>query len=111
MSYPGIPVLPHPREASGLLQLRELRSELRLQQLQLQALPGQPGLLQCRPAERSHLRGGERRVTIIVKYFRILNLENNCHTASPDTTGKLTENKIINISLQFVFVAEIIFIN
>ena len=35
-------------------------------------------------------------MTIIVKYFRILNLENNCHTASPDTIGKLTENKIIN---------------
>ena len=35
-------------------------------------------------------------MTIIVKYFRILNLENNCHTASPDTTGKLTENKTIS---------------
>ena len=34
-------------------------------------------------------------MTIIVKYFRILKLENNSHTASPDTTGKLTENKII----------------
>ena len=28
--------------------------------------------------------------------FRIFNLENNCHSASPDTIGKLTENKIIN---------------
>ena len=44
-------------------------------------------------------------MTIIVKYFRILDLENNCHTASPDTTGKLTENIIINISQQFVLVA------
>ena len=35
----------------------------------------------------------------IAKYFRILNLVNNCQTASPPTTGKLTEKKkTINIS-------------
>ena len=29
--------------------------------------------------------------------FQINNLVNNYHTASPPTTGKLTENEIINI--------------
>ena len=29
--------------------------------------------------------------------IKINNLVNNCHTASPPTTGKLTENEIINI--------------
>ena len=51
----------------------------------------------AKPPERSS-------VTIIVKYseFRINYLENNCHTASPPTTGKLTENKINIISHLFV---------
>ena len=42
---------------------------------------------------------------------KIINLVNNCHTASPPTTGKLTENRIINISHYFLVVGIIFSFN
>ena len=58
------------------------------------AAAGPPSPAKTFPVVASRANPPERRRVInIAKYFRILNLVNNCHTASPPTTGKLTEKK------------------
>ena len=43
--------------------------------------------------------------------IKIINFEKNCHTASPATTGKLTENETIIITKLFVGGGKYIFVN
>ena len=68
------------------------------------AAVGPPSPAKLAPVLASRANPPERRREESGNYseiFRnkIINLVNNCHTASPPTTGKLTEIKIIDISL------------
>ena len=66
------------------------------------AAAGPPSPAKTFPVVASRANPPERRREESDNYSKIfmtklMNLVNNCHTASPPTTGKLTGNKIVNI--------------